>query len=94
MHTTSLPENESREEIAPRSLLVRIALRAIWFYQAGISPFTPAVCRFEPTCSHYASEAIARYGLRRGGWLGIKRVCRCHPLGKSGFDPVPDLERD
>jgi hypothetical protein len=84
----SAPEAEAT---APRSLWVRAALGLIWFYQSGISPFTPKSCRFEPTCSHYMAQAIARYGVRRGGILGVKRVCRCHPWGAFGLDPVPDL---
>ena len=59
------------------------------FYQGAISPFTPAVCRFEPTCSHYTVEALQKYGLFKGGWLSIKRIVSCHPWGKSGYDPVP-----
>lgn len=59
------------------------------FYQYGISPFTPASCRFEPTCSQYAIEAIQTHGLRQGGWLALKRIGRCHPWGASGYDPVP-----
>jgi len=68
-----------------------LALRAISFYQRALSPLLPPSCRFEPTCSHYTYEAIARYGLWRGGWLGAKRICRCNPLCRGGFDPVPDL---
>ena len=68
--------------IFPFVLLVR-------FYQGAISPFTPAVCRFEPTCSHYTVEALQKYGLFKGGWLSIKRIVSCHPWGKSGYDPVP-----
>lgn len=77
---------------SPRSLVARAALSLIWFYQSAISPFTPKSCRFEPTCSHYAAQAIARYGVRRGGMLGLKRACRCHPWGEFGLDPVPDLD--
>lgn len=61
----------------------------IRFYQICISPFTPASCRFSPTCSHYALEALKKHGLIKGGWLGIKRIASCHPWGKSGYDPVP-----
>lgn len=62
----------------------------IRFYQAAISPYTPAACRYTPTCSHYAAEALQKHGLFRGGWLAIKRISSCHPLGGSGYDPVPD----
>lgn len=61
----------------------------IRFYQKGISPFTRPSCRFVPTCSAYAHEAIDRYGLARGGWLFLKRFARCHPFGGKGYDPVP-----
>jgi len=61
----------------------------IRFYQLCISPFTPASCRFSPTCSHYTLEALKKHGLLKGGWLAIKRIASCHPWGKSGYDPVP-----
>ena len=69
----------------------RAALAVIRFYQAGVSPLLPPSCRFTPSCSHYTYGAIERFGLWRGGWLGFKRVCRCNPLCKGGFDPVPEL---
>nr|WP_205761732.1 membrane protein insertion efficiency factor YidD [Longimicrobium terrae] len=62
---------------------------AIRFYQKGISPLTPPSCRFYPTCSQYGLEAMQRYGAARGGWLLVRRLARCHPLCKGGFDPVP-----
>lgn len=68
--------------ISPFVLLIR-------FYQICISPFTPASCRFSPTCSHYMLEALKKYGLIKGSWLGIKRIAKCHPWGGSGYDPVP-----
>jgi putative membrane protein insertion efficiency factor len=61
----------------------------IRFYQAVISPLTPATCRFEPTCSHYSAEAIQKHGVLKGIWLSVKRISKCHPWGKSGYDPVP-----
>ncbi|HEX6910933.1 MAG TPA: membrane protein insertion efficiency factor YidD [Longimicrobium sp.] len=70
-------------------MLARAMIAAIRFYQKGISPLKPPVCRFMPTCSQYGAEAIARYGAARGGWLLVKRLARCHPFGKSGYDPVP-----
>jgi putative membrane protein insertion efficiency factor len=53
------------------------------------SKFTPKVCRFEPTCSEYTRQAILKYGAFKGSWLGIKRICRCHPGNPGGYDPVP-----
>jgi putative membrane protein insertion efficiency factor len=64
-------------------------LALIKVYQVVISPLTPATCRFEPTCSHYAKEALEVHGLFKGTWLAIKRIGKCHPWGSSGYDPVP-----
>jgi uncharacterized protein len=58
-------------------------------YQVLISPLLPPSCRFEPSCSNYALEAFRRHGAIRGGWLVLRRISRCHPLGGSGYDPVP-----
>ena len=68
----------------------QIFLKLIKFYQRGISPFFPARCRYEPTCSQYAVEAIEKYGALKGGWLAFRRIMRCHPFSKRDrFDPVP-----
>ena len=67
----------------------RLFLLLISFYQHGISPLKPPSCRYVPTCSEYARIAIERYGARKGGWLAIKRILRCHPFHKGGYDPVP-----
>ena len=68
----------------------RIFLFLIRFYQRNISPCFPARCRFRPTCSAYAYEAITKYGAFKGGWLALRRLLRCHPFYKGSFyDPVP-----
>jgi hypothetical protein len=67
----------------------QLALDLIKLYQTTISEVTPHSCRFQPTCSQYACEAIERYGLAKGIWLAIKRLARCNPLSKGGYDPVP-----
>ena len=59
------------------------------FYQNFISPFTPSVCRYSPTCSQYTLEALQKHGPFKGTWLGLKRIARCQPWGGSGYDPVP-----
>lgn len=64
-------------------------INVIKFYKWGISPFLPHACRFKPTCSEYMIEAIEKFGLVYGVFLGIKRILRCHPWGGSGEDPVP-----
>lgn len=72
-----------------KKILIAPFLALIKVYQWVISPLTPATCRFEPTCSHYALEALKVHGLFRGAWLAIKRIGKCHPWGDSGYDPVP-----
>ena len=68
----------------------RICLKLIKFYQRAISPLFPARCRYYPTCSQYAVEAIEKYGAAKGGWLALRRFLRCHPFTKRDpFDPVP-----
>jgi putative membrane protein insertion efficiency factor len=70
-------------------MLARVLLVLIRGYQVGISPMLPAACRFTPTCSAYAAEAIRRHGAFRGSWLASRRLLRCHPWGGTGYDPVP-----
>jgi putative membrane protein insertion efficiency factor len=69
--------------------MARVLLSVIRFYRRVVSPMTPPSCRFTPTCSAYAEEAVRRHGAARGGWLALKRLLRCHPFGGSGYDPVP-----
>lgn len=71
------------------TILSKIMLGLIWFYRHCISPLTPAACRYTPTCSQYAVEAIKKYGPFKGGWLAFRRILRCNPWGGSGYDPVP-----
>mgnify|MGYP006279135165 FL=1 len=66
-----------------------VFLMMIRFYRAAVSPFTPSSCRFTPTCSAYAQEAIEKHGAGKGGWLALRRIFRCHPFGGKGYDPVP-----
>lgn len=68
--------------IAPFVLLIKL-------YQRLLSPLLPKSCRFQPTCSHYALEALRIHGLFKGSWLAAKRIASCHPWGKTGYDPVP-----
>ncbi len=68
----------------------KLMLRLIRFYQRRISPHTPPACRFKPTCSQYAVVAIERYGALKGGWMAFRRVMRCNPFHKGGYDPVPE----
>jgi putative membrane protein insertion efficiency factor len=82
----NLVSSENRPGIIARALLV--LLRA---YQVYLSPMNFSACRFHPSCSHYAGEAVRRFGARRGVWLAMKRLARCQPFSKGGFDPVPDL---
>ena len=66
-----------------------LLIRMIGFYRRRISPALPPSCRFTPTCSAYALEAIGRYGAGRGGFMALRRFLRCNPFGPSGYDPVP-----
>ena len=70
-------------------VLVSLLLLPIWIYQKAISPYTPPSCRFTPTCSEYARQALLKHGPIKGLWLAVRRILRCHPWGGSGYDPVP-----
>lgn len=79
----------SRLSITSKRIAIAPFVGLVRLYQLCISPLTPAACRFTPTCSQYAVEALKKHGLIKGGWLIIKRIARCHPWGGSGYDPVP-----
>jgi len=70
-------------------VLRRFLIALVRFYQRAVSPFTPSACRYTPTCSEYARQALEDHGLLAGGWLAVRRVFRCHPWGGHGYDPVP-----
>jgi putative membrane protein insertion efficiency factor len=72
-----------------QSIPAKVFLAIIKFYRKYISPLKPSTCRFIPTCSEYALEAVAKYGAKKGGWLAIKRVLKCNPYFPGGHDPVP-----
>jgi putative membrane protein insertion efficiency factor len=76
-------------EATSNSAMSKVLLFMIRVYQLLLSPYLGRHCRFTPTCSQYASEAISRYGALRGSWLAIKRIGRCHPFCDGGYDPVP-----
>ena len=85
------PPQESLGPVGGSSFGIRAALFALSFYKAYLSVLFAGTCRYEPTCSRYAYEAIERFGVLRGGWLGFTRLLRCHPLsGRFGYDPVPE----
>ena len=87
---TSVPGYSTKRAKQPRaSLITKLFILPILAYQYLISPLIPGSCRFQPSCSNYTKEAITKYGVRKGIWMGIKRLARCHPWGGSGYDPVP-----
>jgi hypothetical protein len=88
---TTVGNESEAAEATRKGAGVRIALFALRCYKAYLSVLFAGTCRFEPTCSQYAYQAIERFGVFQGVWLGSKRLARCHPFsGKFGFDPVPD----
>jgi len=74
----------------PRGVLSYVMLLLIRVYWWTLSPLIGGVCRFHPSCSRYTATCIERFGALRGGWLGAKRICRCHPFNPGGFDPPPE----
>jgi hypothetical protein len=86
---------QTGEQPSAQTAAVRGALLALRFYKAYLSILFAGSCRFEPSCSQYAYEAIERFGVARGCWLGLKRLLRCHPLSRRfGYDPVPEKWED
>jgi uncharacterized protein len=75
-------------------MVKNIALQLLRGYKWAISPMLPTACRYVPTCSEYAMEAVDRYGALRGSWMALRRVLRCHPFAGSGYDPVPAAQQD
>ena len=73
-------------------IFVSVFIFLIKIYQKIIAPYFPSLCRFKPSCSQYMEEALKRFGFLKGLYLGIKRILRCNPKGKHGYDPVPDKE--
>jgi putative membrane protein insertion efficiency factor len=86
--------DEGSDEAKPPGQRLSIARKAglglLGFYKVVLSPLFPGCCRYLPSCSEYAREAVATYGLLHGSWLALRRLSRCHPFGSSGLDPVPD----
>ena len=86
-----MPEGKNNYTTGVRltgTVLTQICLLLIKFYRSFISPLKPHVCRFYPSCSQYTYEAVARYGIIKGLYMGLKRILRCHPFNPGGYDPV------
>lgn len=91
LHQTIVTPTPVDERNPRRSPAARAALFALSFYKAYLSVLFAGTCKYDPTCSRYAYEAIDRFGVLRGGWLGLKRLLRCHPFSaRFGYDPVPE----
>jgi len=80
---------ETTAEHPRPGVLARLAILVLRAYQLVLSPMLGPACRFDPSCSQYAVEALGRHGVVRGSWLALRRIGRCHPLGGMGYDPVP-----
>ncbi|MEO0094788.1 MAG: membrane protein insertion efficiency factor YidD [candidate division WOR-3 bacterium] len=83
----------SKSGIKQNSLGIKFCLLLIQFYQNTIGVILPDTCRFTPSCSHYTIEAITRFGIFKGGLMGISRILRCNPFCRGGYDPVPTIEK-
>lgn len=86
-----MPDPRPIPAMSPAAWLVSLPVRA---YRLLLSPWVGHGCRYQPTCSAYAMEALARHGALKGSWLAARRVARCHPLGGHGYDPVPGADPD
>jgi len=75
-------------------VFAKLLMGLVRFYRTAISPWTPPSCRYTPSCSAYALEALERHGAARGAWLALRRIGRCHPWGGHGYDPVPPADDD
>ncbi|HBM51709.1 MAG TPA: membrane protein insertion efficiency factor YidD [Deltaproteobacteria bacterium] len=84
----------SYPELSPSRLLSRGLIACIKLYQYCLSPLLPRSCRFYPSCSNYALEALQQHGFGKGGWLALRRILCCHPLHPGGYDPVPDKQTE
>ena len=84
----------SQNGAAVPGAIARVLLGAIRLYQLTLSPLAPSACKFYPTCSHYGADAIRTHGARRGAWLALRRLLRCHPFSPGGFDPVPEFKAE
>ncbi len=81
-------------KVTIKQILIFPFVALVKMYQNLISPLTPATCRYHPTCSHYTIEALQKHGLIKGSFLATKRIFSCHPWGGSGYDPVPDIDKE
>lgn len=96
MQQSKRESRQSSRQSGQNSLWRKVRAACAWplillvkFYRACISPYKTPCCRFTPTCSQYALEALQKYGPLKGSWLALRRILRCHPFGGSGYDPVP-----
>lgn len=85
------PGAESRTQPHAINVAQRFLLLLIRIYWWTLSPLIGSVCRFHPSCSRYTATCVERFGAAKGSWLGVKRICRCHPLNPGGYDPPPEL---
>jgi hypothetical protein len=90
--TAALSPDAAGRPALTRSPAAALLFFAIRIYQAALSPYLGGTCKFYPSCSRYAAEAVELHGARRGAWLALKRLLRCRPFSHGGFDPVPESE--